>query len=761
MVKRVAKRLMIAIGGFLLLILLIAGYSQTQMFRDQVRSFAESQAEAAFNADFYIGGIEGNLITGFSIDSLAITVDSAALLAVGRVEAEYDLFSLSRQQIRVMNLRLLRPDISVLSSREGVWNFERMLRSSSGDSMASSPFDWTITLDDLSIVDGRLSLVDSSALLHPDHGPVRPGFIEYHQLGLSALQLEIGAEVGPSGKTLVIRKLSALSTEPEFELRHFSGEFTVTKSESIVHDLTILTGSSAIELDATMKEFDLLGGIDLFALRTNPVEVALRNSDVDLNELAMFIPDIDFLNGTVSTDLEAGGTFGDLRVRRLHLAFGQTEFHVNGSVFNLHRPEDLYLDVSFRNSTAHTDDARSLLPLFDLPDFASVGVSRFDLDFVGEPLDFDTRIVAENGAGKASADIHLTIGGPSSLVYNASARFDRLDLGPLSGGDRSDTSLKGSLVVVGAGVDLRHLSGRIDLDIDSSWFYGNEMGASSFRMRADRGSLEGAVEGTLGRLKASLVTRFEDMLSDRPRFDISGDVVSLDIAEVFHDDEHRSDITMHLDAFGEGLTPGTVSGEFRLDFIHSRYQAFDLDSGSVVLRIDQRVPDDRTISLQSSLADLLVRGSFDLSYLADLIRFEQANLTAALKEKFAVVDSTLLDGTERAGLSLLASELEERNMPINTTFEVSIKDLEPISIMTGERVFDGVGTLKGSIQGDFHNLSLSAELDATELFYGTVESGFYIKGGRIELVVQNLTPVEDPFNDIRIEFATEADALNL
>ncbi len=760
MVKRVAKRVLYVIAGLVVLLALAIAYTQTQWFRDHVRSFALSRVDSLLNAEVYIGRIGGNLLTGISIDSISIRVDSVSVLSLRRFEADYDVFSISRKTLRIHRITLVEPDIRLMADKDGEWNFLRMIRPVPEDT-AADPFDWTIMLDKFEMIDARFALVDSSALLDPAHTPPDPGFLEYHDFRVGSVQVDLAAEISPLHKKVMIRKVAASSTIPAFELRQLQGEFTVRPTDASVHGLTILTGNSSVTLDATVREFDLLGGIDLFELQASPVELTLSDSDISLNELAMFIRDIEFLNGTVSTDLEASGTFGDLGIRKLHLSARQTEFHVTGTVFNLHDPGNLYLDVKFAESRLHSDDARWILPKFDLPDLAWLGRSRFDLKFTGTPTDFDTKIGVRSDAGSVDLDGHLAIGGPNTLTYNGTSTFRHIDLAPLLSVKDSSTSLFGSFRIQGTGVDFRHLRAAVDLSLDTSWFFGKRVFPSRFELNADRDRLSGSVDLALGSLRAQLSTSFERLAGDRPAFNVSGSVSSLNIAEIVDDETHRSDLTMTIDARGEGTGPRDVSGEFRMDLLDSRYRDYLIDSASVLLVLDQRDPQQKTIFLQSDLADINVKGAFDLPFLVDLIAFEQQNLKAAMNQRFVILDSSFAAPEVRDDLDSLARSLAARNVALDMEIDISIKNLEPLSILTREKTFNGVGRLSGTAVGDFSNLAISANLDADEIFYGTSESGFYIHGGTIDLKIEDLKPLRDPFTDLKVRFFTEADDLNI
>jgi hypothetical protein len=760
MVKKVAKRLAWMGGGFLLLLLLAAGYSQTQLFRDQVRWFVLSQLDPVINGRVYLGTIGGNLVTGLTIDSVAIEVDAEPLLTASRIELEYDPFFLTRRIIQINRISLLRPEVGFRSSREGVWNIDRLIVASQEDT-ATSPFTWQIMVEKLELIDGTVQLTDSAVLAQADHRVIDRSFVEYHDISVNGVNVDLSAKIGPREKQAVIRNIRFRSARPDFELRQFSGTFTVSDSTAEVKNMALLTGRSAIELDAHMTDIDLLGGIELGDLRESPVHVSIVNSDVHLDELQQFIPPVAFLDGSVALDMEADGPFSELQIRKLHVAMGQTRLHASGGVYSLHRPDSLYLDLTFSESTLYTPDALALMPSFNLPDYESVGVSTFTLRFLGKPLDFRTGIDMTNAAGNIQADVRLRIGGEETLTYDATTRFSRLDLAPVLHMPSFSSSLNGSLSIRGKGVDFRNLDSRVEMAVDSSFAFGNTIPPSDLTVESHNAAVAVVGNIAIGSMRAAFTAGLGDLLGDRPSFRLSGTAESLDLAALLSDSTQRSNINVTLNAAGSGLDAATTSGTVQMAFRSSRYRDYQLDSSSVRLTVDQEDPLRKELRLESPIADFSLTGTYHLRYLLDLISFEAENLRLAINEKFSLLDSSLVGTSGARRLEAEKARLKSESVPLDAEFSLTIKDLEPVSVVAGERRFNGIGNLSGHVTGGFDTLSLRAELNAEEFFYGDVASGVYLRGARASLQAVNLLPVGDPLSELDLQFITEAEDLHL
>ena len=99
-------------------------------------------------------------------------------------------------------------------------------------------------------------------------------------------------------------------------------------------------------------------------------------------------------------------------------------------------------------------------------------------------------------------------------------------------------------------------------------------------------------------------------------------------------------------------------------------------------------------------------------------------------------------------------------MKLDAKFQIAIKDLEPLSMVTGNKIFNGSGTVNGSIRGTYQDLSLQGDVDITDFFYGNADAGTLIHDAHLALDVQKLKSVR-PLKDIRVHLNARAAKLNI
>lgn len=758
--KRLFKIALYVLGGLLAFLLLVAGATQTQFFRDRLREAAVSTLDSLLIADVDLGELTGNLISGFSLGPIAVRVGGDTLLAADRLDLQYDLFQIPGKTLAVNSVTLVRPRVTLVCGSDGVWNYQRMIRPAAADTAGAGPFAWSVVLRSFELREGSVSLTDSAALGSPGHEPAQPGHVEYHRFALTQVNLRSSLLYTAREQRVHVQSLSCSSEQAALNLDHLSGEFRITPRGTSVKGLEVATAGSRVKLDAELEGTDLLKGISIGGLRDARVHLRLGLHALELRELGAFLPPVDFLRGRVTLDLEARGTFAKLAVQRLDIAVGGSNLSLAGDLFNLHRPEDLFLRVHLTGAPVIMDDVRRLLPTMDLPELRSLGPVRLSLDFDGTPLDFQTRLTAESPAGPVQADVALTIGGAPALAYRGSIVMRGFDPSRLLDDSHLAGAINGRMKIEGSGVRLERLTGALEVSIDSSRLFGQPVAPSRISLEAASGDITGSVDIRIGAMRSALSARVTGLAGADASFDVNGEVTRLDLEDLFRRPAYSSDLTMRVRARGRGTTLDALSGEATLEIEDSRYADYRIESGSLHLLLDQRDRAHKELSLESNIADFELKGAFDLEYLTSLLSYEIRNIGLAVGEKFASVDSALASPVDRTALALQGTMLGGRATAVDATYLLRLKDLVPLSRVTGNRTFNGVGVLRGSLLGDYSNLSLEGRLSLQSFFYGSADSGILIQDADATIQVTDLKPT-DPFQALEVYVLADAEKMHL
>jgi len=742
MIKKLLKTIIYTSLLLVLLLGLIAGLTQTQFFRDRLRAEALSRLNTLLNASVYLGPLSGNLVTGFSIEGITVHVGGKLFLSASRVDLQYNLIQIPGRTLSIRSLSLINPVALLDRDRQGRWIFERMVRPGPPDTTSTNGrFDWFINVSNLRIINGTVALVDSAALFSPRHGTPDPTYVDYHRITLSEVNLTLGGSVRSEEKQLLIQDLSFISSTPDFRLKHLSADVRVSPEEAVIRDMIIRTDRSNLSLSCSLGETDLLGGLSLERLEEKPVALLLRADELDLDEFKKFLPEVSFLHGPVSLTLRAGGTFGMLEIDTLDVRLRMSDLHLSGHFVSLHEPDDLFMAVTMSNSFINPEDPLTLLPEFGLPDLRSLGSVLVNLEYTGSPSDFVTSLDLRTEAGAVeSPGFALAIGGPGGLRYDGDVVVHDFDLATLLENEAFGSTLNADIHIEGEGTGLEDLHSMVQIQIDSSEFRGLPIDNSRIIARAVDQGVSGVVRFNLGDMESLLTAELSTGQEQAPRFVVDGNVASLNLANLFHDPVYDSDLTMAMQVRGTGLAGDSLTLDAFFDLSSSRYGTYALDSGRIHLLLDHMDPRQRTLNIESTVADISLRGTYDLEQLRDIVEFGATHLGHEISERYAAFDSSVTPGVDRHFLEERLLLLEKHEVPFDAAYAIAIKDLEAIAAVAGTRSFDGAAMLNGWIKGDQTDLAFGGDLRIEEFFYGSADSGILILDGESRFEVSDLRP---------------------
>jgi len=741
-------------------LLLLAAVTQTQFFRDRLRAAALSNLNSILDAEVHLGELRGNLVSGFSVDSIAIVVHESRLLVAERLDLRYNVFELPGRKISINAVVLVRPVFNVRRLPNGRWNFEQMIRPSAPDTIPSRLASWVLKLDRFEIQDGVLTLVDSAGLRDPEHTHADFNQVEYHDVSIRNFNLVLSADIQPSEKTIGIKSLEFVSDRPSFVLKRLAGEFRITSTEVRVKDLVIASNRSNLRLNAELGEVDLLRGIMLEDLRRCPVKMDLRASDLDFDEMKMFLPPLDFLNGPANVNLVAGGEFGELKVQRLDVRVRHTQMLLKGSVLNLHEPHHLLLDVKITESRIDPADPLALMPSFNLPDFTRIGPVRLTLEYQGSPLEFRTQGTIESDAGTVEPDLSLAIGGQNALRYKGSVRFRNVNLAGVFADERLGSKVSGNLGVEGEGVTLATLKSSLNLDIVTSMFRGQTLRDTHLAIAASERAVHASTLVHLGAMVSTFSLGIREQEGRLPAFTVEGDVQTLHLGSFLRDGQNGTTVSLILRAKGKGLTLPTLGGEADVDYSYTTRDDTTKYSGNAHLLFDQSDTLHKSLSLESTLGSVSLTGAYEINSVVRLLMFHANNLSAAIRERLAPIDSAIVIQDQSTPVQPAVVVQPDLRSDLQAAYAIRIEDLEPLLIFLPR--WDGFGQAecKGTISGTPYETSMQGHLSIGEFAYGRVEGGTLIEGCEADFSLRHLK-ASDPLKDLAVEIRGSAQSIHI
>jgi hypothetical protein len=698
------------LSGILLFILIaVIGYTQTRSFRTYLRNTLLRESRTVLNGWFQFGNIEGNLLTGFTIDSVSVSGDTGELFSAGRVELKYDLFGFLFKRVAISSVVLEKPYIHLYRSVDGSYNVTHLIKPIQND---TTPSGWTIDIKNLKLKSAELFFTDSLLLSQRQAGmsEVPPdSVIDYARIHLSALSLETSAKIQNGRYEVKLRNLEFTSQEPSFALRHFEGNFLLAKDEVNARNVHIETLKSHLRLDAGIKDIDIASLSSAEELKLKPVELMLSAEDIDTKELKQFLyPSVDFLDREMKLHLKAGGTFGDLNIEKLVVQMPHSFVQLQGRLRNLHSTRNLEMTVQADDNVIASRDLIDCFPGLKLPDFTFLDPVKYSLSYEGRPLDFKARVSCITAAGSIDVDGKMNIA-PKDITYSGTVDLHSLSLGTILQDEKTSSDLNARMTIEGTGFDPRTMTGIARIEMDSSLFNELSVQRSFFVFDIADGMLRSHIAASMGSGTYELSSSLQFFRQDSSNYNIVAKIGSLDLAELLKDKQYESSLSFDLIAAG-AIGKTARSDTVKLDFFRSTFGTERFETGDADAIFTMRDSLQSNLQVKSTIGDLDVNGRFSPGSFIAAWENSYWLLTEAVTYRFQSLDSLRLHKDSIDAEQKFRPSHIGKNVPIESQFRLDVNDFRPIGLFI-HIPLSGQGTAEGSIVGDETTLKLKGNVN--------------------------------------------------
>ena len=693
-------------GIFLFVLIAVIGYTQTRSFKSYLRNTLLLESRTALNGQLRFGSIDGNLLTGFTMDSVSVRGNADELLSSERIEFKYDLFGFFFKRIAFNSIVIVKPHIHIYRSVDGTWNVVRLIKPAQAD---TTPFAWAIDIKRLKLQDAELVFADSLLLsqrqARPSEVPPK-NVIDYARVHLSALSLETAAKIQNGRYEVKLRNLEFTSQDPSFALKHVEGDFLLSKNEGSARNINIETSKSHIRLDAGIKGVDIASLSNVEELKTKPVELTVSAENIDTRELKQFLyHSVDFLDRDLKLHLKASGTFGDLKIEKLVIQMPHSFVQLQGHLRNLNSASNLEMTIQSNDNIIAPRDLIDCLPGLKLPDFTFLGPVKYSLSYEGRPLDFKARIFCNTTAGNIDVDGKMKIL-PENITYSGTAAVHSLALGTILQDEKMSSNLNARMTIDGTGFDPRTMTGLARIEMDSSLFNGLSVQRSVLVFDIADGMLRSHVAASMGSGSYELSSSLQFLGQDSSNYNIIAKIRSLDLAELLKDKQYGSALSFDLTATG---ATGKIerSDTVELNFYRSVFGTEMFESGEATAIFNMRDNLQSNLQVTSTLGDLDVAGRFSPGSFIAAWDNSYRLVTEAVAYRFQSLDSLRsYNGSIAAGQKFQPSRVG-KIVPIESKFRLNVYDFGPIGLFI-HIPMSGQGIVEGSIDGDSTALQLKA-----------------------------------------------------
>ena len=725
---------------FVLLLLLLAGifiFIQTDTFDKIALGIVLDKVNESLkekDSEIYAASLEGNIFRGIILKDGSVRVKNDTLLKFSSLETKYDIFALLDHGISVQDLIIKQPQINLTKVKDKndslVWNSDYFLSSDKPADTSASVFDWKITADNIQIENGSIRMLGNKN----SDSPVRDikmrdtDTLDLSYLDLNDLNLKLSGKYFPDSKELGLKNLS-FKTNSKFNLKELSLSASVNEKDTVtqVKDFTLITDRSEIKINEIfMTQTDPLAGIDYENFDGNKTRIDFSARNFNFDDLKFFLPDLNFLDSTVSLDLIAEGYYENLEISKLKLITPNSKYSFAGNVKNLDEPEKLYFDVSGKDIEIDPKDLKIILPGLDLPDYTHLGIVRIpSITYTGEPDRFksviDLRTAAGNVTGNADLDLSQNI-----PKYKGDLSVTNFNIGKVVKDKTLESNINGDFIFETNGFDYKTSSGRLNYRMNRTRFFDQDISRSEGQLNFNKGNVGLNVNYNSAAINTKVAGTVNISNVSSITYNLKGTASGLNIASFTKDNSLKSNMSFDFDINGRGFAPDAMAGEYKINLNRSEFADFEIPATplEVIIGNDGSV---KKLSMKSDFVDVSASGSFDFTTLGNVISANTDKIVSELKSKLFTDSSTASVQNTK--------EYSSSCKNINMEYSLDIKNLEPLYTFTGNDSVKFNGKITGNLSDSCGIFALTTE--GKVRYFSYKDTVFLAKDGSISLDIRN------------------------
>jgi len=692
--------------------------TQTAIFKEWVRQFAEEEAASHLNGELLIGEIQGSFFTGLKLKEVEWWYDDERAIYAETIDLSFNPLHLLNREVHITGISLIDPDIRLRTNKDGILNVSRIVKSRDVEKEekdttrieASDP--WTITLKDFEILGGSLSYRTETNTERPVQTyPVSFPEMDYGNIKLRNLYLSMSGVSRGNTHQIDIRSMNFTLEDPDFTVSHFSLQAVFSPNLTKINRIRMITDRSNINITGGISDFNLLGSNDV-PFGKSDMDVTVRANRLHSDELKMFIPSVWFLEGDAEVEITASGTFEEVAVEYINLQLGRTNLELTGTLQNITEGANLFIDASIEDSRIDPLDINTLLPHFDIPDYSHLGVMDVNATYSGQPRDFNTTIDLYTRAGLYSGTMDMDLTG-RLIRYDGSVVTRDANIATLFEQEYYPVDLSGRVSLKGEGTSFDDVVADANLLIDHMKIA--DLSFDSLETNVFARNHEIRLTST-GQLEAS--NFYIDAVSDihdinRAPFDIRLMFESLDLARVMKDSSFTSDLTFSLSGSGTGLRPESMLGEFAVELEPSRFRDYEFVGEPLYVSLVEIDSAFHELNIESEVVDVYLAGEFDLPTIIDISIDHMRFLISSIRRDIESIVTGDVNVYEEYASSL------QIDKPLDTVYDINIKNMDAVAILLGRDEFEVEveGKLYGYFRAIENMLRLGGDIEIDHFLY--------------------------------------------
>ncbi len=494
------NKVFVIIGALLVFVLIviisISILSQTDLFRNTLRSFIEKTISSATGQIFTIGKIEGDLIHGLRLKDVSFMIDGEPFVQVKEAYVQYsiplilDSSMLFNRVIPLKDVSTRGVSINFTEEGEGNWNVEKLVPKEKDKlkEKIKTTLSWSILIQDSLLNDARITLKDSRKkdILNID---VSKMDFSVKMLGLTD-KIDVDVKEGDlsiNQNQFYIKGLSTnvIYTEDRTQIKELEGNLNGInikfdgelddfieprfKFNAAAYGIDIEKGVLNLEVEDAKGQYKSLNDIQAdVKLKLLDSQIIGKKVQGSIEKMKIAGTNIEVQKGSVKSELGETSFSGNAKLDRILKKKGINDFDFKIALKDIETSEVLAL-IEKNTKIANTDLSARLNANFDA---RGNWKEIEDLEAKVKLHDFQLK---GNKAGELDLK-GLVEASKSNVKLDVSSNLSKVNLALILGDEKYTSNINSNLILKGSiplsGALLNNLTASVQGEISPSSAYG-------------------------------------------------------------------------------------------------------------------------------------------------------------------------------------------------------------------------------------------------------------------------------------------------
>ena len=628
------------------------------MIQRGVSSFASNELSKLLGAKVSIGNINLGFLNRVILEDVRLNdVQGTEMLSVARVSAAYDIIPLFKGKIDISSAQLFGFNAHFIKETPNAKpNFQFIIDAlSSDDNKEPSRID--LRINSLLVRRGNVTYdVLSEA--------EKPGTFNANHLQFKNLRANVSLKALRNDTiNASIRQLSLEESNSGFMLNRFDFRIIGNDQQTVIDNFDILLPNTTLQLDTIHVAYDSIGALNNFADNAR-FSVHVKPSEVTLQDIAAFVPNLKTFRDKILVELLAEGTVNDLLLPILKI--DGNHIRINGDAHLQDITNAANAKVRGQLSEVYADPdgvaflMRNLSDNFeDLPaTIQNLGSIRFKGDVAGPLSHLVTHGMLQTDLGSFRGNMLLRSDTTGTFGYEGNLQTERFALGNLLN-DQKLGDISFSLDLNGNHLSRGHSKVLVKGVIDSLTY----SGYTYHNIILDGEQSDKGYNGTFELNDANAYIKIVgamNMLSPIPVFNFNADIAHFRPTPLHLSDNYAdNEVSLNIKADFVGSSIDDMIGELNINDMKyvTPARAYLLDNFKVTA-----VKQDNG-SKQLSLTSNFLQGSIEGDY------------------SYRTLPNSVMSVIDRYVPSLFKSRRIAKDSQNNFTFDLQLNNTEFISAL--------------------------------------------------------------------------------